>query len=139
MRIVEFEGDRYFLLKRSASSSLVYDPEASARRYVPNDELRVVEASQSGRSAASLEDSRTFEEPLRSIADEATLALLVELEIEGPTPAVELLARTELCESDLHGILGELRAAQLVVETDLPGGRGYRTTTRASDALHRSG
>lgn len=138
MKIVEFEGDRYLLLKRSMSSSLVYDPDSGDRRYLPNHELDISDVSGSGGTGESILNRIPDLAPLGSIADDATLEILFEIETNGPLPARELLGRIDRCESDLHGIISELRAAELVTEVDLPGGRGYRTTARASEALDRS-
>lgn len=138
MRIVEFEGDRYLLLKRSTSSSLVYDPVSGDRRYLPNHELDISDKSGHGGSEESLLNRIPELGALGSIADDATLEILFEIETNGPLPARDLLGRIDCCESDLHGIISELRAAELVTEIDLPGGRGYQTTARASEALDRS-
>ncbi|MFP4626589.1 MAG: DUF7346 family protein [Natronomonas sp.] len=137
MRIVKFEGDRYLLLKRSTSSSLVYDPVSGDRRYLPNHELNISDVSGHGGSGESFLNRISELGPLGSITNDATLEILFEIETNGPLPARVLLDRFDRCESDLHGIISELRAAELVTEIDLPGGRGYQTTTRASEALDR--
>lgn len=70
-----------------------------------------------------------------AVHDERALALLVELDEAGPTSVRTLLSTYEFCESDLHGLLGELTAAGLVEETRVAGERGYETTGTASEAL----
>jgi len=47
----------------------------------------------------------------------------------------DLLDSYDLCESDLHGLLGEFRAAGLVQEAEVFGQRGYDATETASDAV----
>jgi len=69
--------------------------------------------------------------------DDRALGLLLELDADGPIPVRTLLSSSGLCESDLHGLLAELRAAGLVTETEVAGERGYETTDAASDALER--
>lgn len=70
-----------------------------------------------------------------AVPDEHALALLLELDAEGPLAVRTLLARTDLCESDLHGRLAELRAGGLIEERKIAGERGYATSETASDAL----
>lgn len=73
--------------------------------------------------------------PLDSIHDELAMGVLVFLDASGPHAVETLLGIDGLCESDLHGAVGELTAAGLVEETGVDGHRGYRTTERARDAL----
>jgi hypothetical protein len=70
-----------------------------------------------------------------AVPDEHALALLLELDAEGPIAVRTLLAQTDLCESDLHGRLAELQAGGLIEERQIVGERGYATTDTASDAL----
>jgi hypothetical protein len=133
MRTVEYRGDPYLLLKQSGESSLVRDPETGDERYLPNDELTAT-----GDSPLTVA-ARTVPTPQRrlltAVHSERILGLLVELADHGPLPVRELLGRYDLCESDLHGRVGELRAAGLVRETDVAGERGYETTEMADEAL----
>lgn len=133
MRTVERNGDRYLLLKRSGDSSLVRDPETDIEQYFPNEELTVTGDSPLHTVA------RTVAEPQRrlvtAVHSEQLLGLLVELDDHGPRVAREILELCDLCESDLHGQLMELRAAGLVREIDVSGERGYEATELASDGL----
>jgi hypothetical protein len=133
MRGVEHDGKRYLLLKQSDGSSLVRDPETGEERYLPNDEVTVTGESPLTVAADAVPDPQR--RLLTAVHSEATLGLLVELEERGPLPAREILARYDLCESDLHGRITELRAAGLVREADVDGERGYRTTALAREAL----
>lgn len=128
------DGNRYLLLKRSGDASLVRNPETGERFHRPNEELEFVE------------DATTADTVLRAIPeavvslvtavhDERALALLLELDAEGPMSVRTLLSAYDFCESDLHGLLGELTAAGLIEETTVVGERGYETTETASDAL----
>lgn len=132
--VEDSDGTRYLLLKRSEESSLVRNPETGERRHLPNEELSVVD------------DVATTETVLTGIPDEVlslltavheerALALLVELDEEGPMSVRGLLSAYDFCESDLHGMVAELRAAGLVTETTVAGERGYETTPQASEAL----
>lgn len=135
MRTAERDGKRYFIVKSSGDSSLVRDPETGKEQYLPNDELTVV-----GDSPLSVAAS-TIPEPQRrvltAVHSEDVLGLLVELDTEGPMSARAILGRYDLCESDLHGRITELRAAGLVREADVNGERGYATTELASEGLEK--
>lgn len=135
MRTVEHDGDRYLLVKRSGDASLVRDPATDEERYLPNDELTVTGESPLAVAAAALPaETRRL---VTAVHSEETLGLLVELDDRGPLAVREILDSYDRCESDLHGLFGELRAAGLVAERDVDGRRGYGTTELASDALDR--
>lgn len=132
--VVDGGGNRYLLLKRSAESSLVRDPGTGERFHLQNDELTV------------LEDASTAETVLRAVPeevvavvtavhDERALALLWELDAEGPMSVRTLLASYDFCESDLHGLLAELTVAGLLEDTEVGGERGYDATDAAGEAL----
>lgn len=133
MRTVEHDGDRYLLVKRSGESSLVRDPETGEERYLPNGELTVTGDSPLELAAHSVpEASRRI---LTAVHSEQALGLLAELDERGPLSVREVLGSYDLCESDLHGLFGELRAAGLVTEADVAGERGYRLTDLAREGL----
>ena len=134
MRTVKDEdGDRYLLLKESGESSLVRDPDSGERRHVPNDDLKPV-AGESPLATAAGSVPGPVRTLLTAVPDERALGLLLELEERGPVGVRALLAY-DLCESDLHGLLAEFRAAGLVAETEVGGERGYETTEVASEGL----
>jgi hypothetical protein len=134
MRTVEDgEGDRYVLLKESASSSLVRDPGTGETQHLPTADLEAVDAPPLETLAAALPDERR--DHLDAVRDERTLGLLCWLHDRGPVPVRDLLADTTLCESDLHGMVGELRAAGLVREADVAGERGYALTDEGTARL----
>ena len=127
------EGHRYLLLKQAGESSLVRDPETGERTHLPNDEIEVLDES-----AVSTVLDAVPEEVTRlvtAVHDERALALLLEVDAEGPIAVRTLLAEYDFCESDLHGLLGELQAAELISETTVVGERGYETTTAGQRAL----
>lgn len=135
MRTVEDDdGERYLLVKQSSESSLVRDPVTGAERHLPNDTLEPV-SDASPLETASTAVSAPLRRVLTASHDERALGLLLELDEHGPTDVRVLLDRYELCESDLHGIVAEFRAAGLISEADVAGGRGYETTAEASQAL----
>ena len=130
------DGNRYLLLKRSGESSLVRDAETGERRHLPNEDLEFDEGTTATEVVlAGVPDS--VRKLLTAVHDERSLALLVELDTEGPLAVRTLVSAYDFCESDLHGLLGELRAAGLVDETTVAGERGYETTAAASEAVER--
>jgi hypothetical protein len=132
MRTVEDEdGNRYLQLKRSAASSLVRDVRTGERRHVPTDELSVVGGtSPLETAAASLpEAARRL---VTAARDDRTLGLLVALEAADGLAARTLLDAEDYCESDLNGLVAELRAAGLVEPASVDGEAGYRLTDAAA-------
>lgn len=133
MRTVKHGEDRYLLVKSADGSSLVRDPETGTERYLPNEELTATGESPLVVAASAVpEPQRRL---LTAVRSERDLGLLLELEARGPLSARELLGRYDLCESDLHGLLAELRVGGFVREADVGGERGYETTELAADAL----
>jgi hypothetical protein len=133
VRAVEHGGERYLLVERSGESSLVRDPETGEERYLPSEELEA-----SGESPLALA-ARRVPEPTRQVLtavhSERALGVLVELDERGPLSVRSVLGGYDLCESALHGLFGELRAAGLVAETEVDGERGYRLTDRGREGL----
>jgi len=126
-------GNRYLLLKRSGESSLVRDPETGERQHLPNDEIELLEESAVPTVLDAVPDEVVT--LVTAVHDERVLAVLLELDAEGPMAVRTLLAEYDFCESDLHGLLGELQAAGLVAETTVVGERGYETTAAGERAL----
>ncbi|MXV62414.1 hypothetical protein GS429_10125 [Natronorubrum sp. JWXQ-INN-674] len=127
-------GKRYLLLKRSEHASLVRDPQNGNECYVQNDRLEDIDEQSALETAA-----RTVSTPVRTLLtnvhDEATLGLLLELENRGPIDIRTLLDAYDFCETDLHGRLTVLSAADLLEEVDVAGERGYRLTDECTTAL----
>ena len=126
-------GNRYLLLKRSGESSLVRDPETGERQHLPNDEIELLAESAVPTVLDAVPDEVVT--LVTAVHDERVLAVLLELDAEGPMAVRTLLAEYDFCESDLHGLLGELQAAGLVAETTVVGERGYETTAAGERAL----
>ena len=128
------EGDRYLLVKRSTESSRVRDPETGEERYVDNDALTPVEGESPLETAA-----RGVPEHVRRVVtvarDDRSLGLLAEIADCGPVGVRTLLDAYDLCESDLHGLLAEFRAAGLIEEARVAGERGYAATEQTAAAL----
>lgn len=128
------DGKRYLLLKESAELSLVRDPATGERRHLPNDDWELVEGdSPLATAAGGLPE--TVRRVVTAAHDERALGLLLEIDARGPVGIRTLLSAYDLCESDVHGLLSEFRAAGLVEETKTGGQRGYDTTEDASAAL----
>jgi len=130
------DGETYLLVKRSAESSRVRDPATGAERYVDNEELSVVDGESPLATAAS-GIPEPVRQTVRAVHDDRSLGLLAVVVDEGPLSAIELLDTADMCESDLHGTVTELRAAGLIDEVDVGGRRGYAATDAASEALER--
>jgi len=133
MRAVEGPEGTYLLVKRSEESSLVRDPETGEEHYLPNAELEP--AGEDPLALASEGVSPGVRALIRGCHDESTLGLLLELERCGPLPVRDILDVGESCESDLNGLLAELRVAGCIEETEVAGERGYRVSGAVADAL----
>lgn len=131
--VTDDDGRRLLLVKRSSESSLVRDPDTGEESYRPNESLSAVDDPPLAAAADGL--AGPVRRAVLACPDDRALGLLVELVDRGPTAAETLTAAYDLCESDLHGLLAEFRAAGLVAETEVAGERGYRTTETASDAI----
>lgn len=129
------DGTRYLLVKRSSESSLVRDPGTGEERYVPTEELEFDGESPLSAAAAGLPPE--LRRAVLACRDERALGLLVEFADRGPLSVRTLLDAYELCESDLHGLLAEFRAAGLLAETTVAGERGYEPTEAALRVVER--
>ncbi|MFB6168730.1 MAG: hypothetical protein ABEJ43_07775 [Haloferacaceae archaeon] len=137
MRTVEDEsGRRLLVVKRSAESWLVRDPESGAERYVdPADVTTVDDAAPLETAARALDaDARRL---VLAVRDDRALGLLCHLDASGPRSVRALMDETDLCESDLHGTVAEFRAAGLLEEVAVDGRRGYGLTDAGRKALDR--
>lgn len=120
------DGDSYYVLHR------VMDEDCRVR-LLPSGETRVQAA---GAFAPGDPDAalRTVENDLTAarVGSNSAVALFIELAVAGPASARELLDRLDVCESDLHGAVSELRAAGVVESTTVYGERGYRVATETT-------
>jgi hypothetical protein len=128
-------GNHYVLLKRSKESSRVRDPETGEERYLENDRLEFVDDAALDTAASAVDES--VRRVVTAVHTERALGFLLELVDRGPTSVRELLDAYDLCESDLHGLLAEFRAAGLVSECRVHGERGYEPTELATEAVAR--
>ena len=130
------DGETDLLVKRSAESSRVRDPETGEERYVDNDQISVVDGESPLATAAS-----GVPEPVRrtlgAVRDDRSLGLLAVVVDEGPIAAIDLLDAADMCESDLHGTITEFRAAGLIDEAEVAGRRGYEATSVAVEAMEQ--
>ncbi|WP_049984381.1 hypothetical protein [Halorubrum sp. BV1] len=128
------DGETYLLVKRSAESSRVRDPATGEERYVDNEELSVV-AGESPLATAASGVPAAVRRVLRAVHDDRSLGLLAVVVDDGPIAVLDLLDTADMCESDLHGTVAELRAAGLIDETEVAGRRGYEATAVAVEGL----
>jgi hypothetical protein len=128
------DGRRYLLVKQSAEACLIRDPDTGEERYVETERLTRV-----GQSPLVTAAERIPTETRRRLGvgpDERGLGLISELDRRGPLAVRTLLAEYDICESDLHGMLGELRAAGAIEEASVAGERGYRLTDAIRELLN---
>ena len=130
------EGNRYLVCKRSSDAWLVRDPDSGRQQYIVRDRLEVSE-DDSPLSTAAAGIDPAVRRLLTATHDDRSLGLLIELVDRGPLSAIELVESYDLCESDLHGLLGEFRAAGLLEPCDVAGRRGYDATAMATTAVRR--
>lgn len=128
------EGTEYLLVKQSGDSSRVRDPESGTEQYLPNDRLTSVAGTSPLETAAASVPSAT-RRVMTAARDTQSLGLLVEVVDRGPLSVIALLDAYDLCESELHGLVGEFRAAGLLEETRVHGRRGYDATPLAREAV----
>jgi len=135
MRVVRDGAGRINVVReRSDEQRVLVDPATGTERTVSAaDVVPVVDEPELELVASALPDPT--DSPLASIGDARARGILGVLEAAGPLPATMLLAFESLCESDLHGTVGELRAAGLVAETTVDGHSGYRMTETAARTL----
>jgi hypothetical protein len=127
-------GEQFLLIKQSDDSCKVRNPETGEETYRDRDELEAV-SGESPLETAARAVPESARRVLTATPDERALGLLVDLHERGPYSVRHLLDATDLCESDLLGVLTEFRAAGLVEETTVMGERGYATTEAANDGL----
>lgn len=132
--VADGTGQRYLLLKRSGESSLVRNVDTGERTHLPNDSLTPVEDVSTVETILA-DVPEELQTVITAVHSDRSLALLVELDTEGPMGVRELLSAYDFCESDLHGLLAELQAAGLIAETTVTGERGYETTEKAAIAV----
>jgi hypothetical protein len=128
------EGRELQLLSKSSDASRVLDPETGERFHLPNAEIDPLAGVSRLEASARVLPAAT-RTLLSSVHNERMVGLVVMLDSDGPLAARELLDRTELCESDLYGMVGELRAGGLLEEVAVGGERGYATTEVATRGL----
>ncbi len=134
--VEDTDGRRLLVVKRSAESWLVRDPTTGEDRYVDPEAVDpVAGASPLATAAEALDDDAR--RLVLAARDDRALGLLCHLAADGPVAVRALLGETDLCESDLHGLLAEFRAAGLVTERTVDGRRGYGLTERGVAAVDR--
>lgn len=132
--VEDADGARYVLCKRSRDAWLVRDPATGEETYRDPAELTVVDgAAPLATAAAGVPEQ--VRRVIRAVPNDRALGLVVTVVDDGPIGVRELLGETTLCESDLHGLLGELVAAELLAETSVGGERGYEPTEAARRAV----
>jgi len=134
--VADADGTHYLLIKHSSDTSLVRNPETGAEQYLDNDQLTVVDGESPLITAAAAVDP-AVRRLLTATHNDRSLGLIIELVDRGPCSTLELLDSYGLCESDLHGLIGEFRAAGLVDEATTQGRRGYDATDLARRAVEQ--
>lgn len=122
------DGFRYLLQKRSGDASLVCDPATGEEQYIDTDQLELCDGIPPLEMIGATVPDHSREEI--GVSEDRALGLLVVIDRHDPIAAVDLIEFTELCESDLNGLLTELRAGGLVESVSDPV-LGYELTPRA--------
>lgn len=73
--------------------------------------------------------------PIDGIHTVDGLGLVTVLVDEGPIPSKQLMDVSSRCESDMHGLIGDLRAGTLLTDCQVAGQRGYRATSKARNLI----
>jgi hypothetical protein len=126
------DGERYLLVDSSAESSRVRDPATGEEHTVATERLEAT--GEPALDTAARAVSESVGRLVSAVPDESALGLLYEIDARGAMAVRDLLSY-DYCESDLHGLCGEFRAAGLLEPCEVAGERGYRTTSEASAAL----
>lgn len=127
-------GETYLLVKESSDACKLRNPETGEETYRDRDDLEPVEG-ESPLALTAQAVSESVRRVLTATPDERALGLLVDLHERGPHSVRYLLDATDLCESDLLGLLTEFRAAGLIEESRIAGERGYATTELADEGI----
>lgn len=137
-RIVrDSDGRRYVMDTEGPDTSRVWSLETGTIRQVPTADLEPVDG-QASLEAIAQSIEPTDDSSLDAAPNTAALGLLVELDRRGPMAVRAMLSEYDICESDLHGILGELTAAGLLEKDLVTGMRGYSLTDEARDAIEQT-
>lgn len=134
--VADDDGRRYVLEQRSSDAWLVRSIATGDAEYRDPAALSVLEDA-SPLSVAADGVPESLRTVLTAVHDERALGLLLLVVDRDAVGVRELLDATTLCESDLHGALGELTAADLLTETTVAGERGYEATDRAIAAAEQ--
>lgn len=135
MRIVrDGTGARLYVVKENHDATLVHDPATGTDRFVPNDDLDPVDG-ETFLEAAAASVPANIRTAVTAIRDDRGLGFIAWLVDTGPKRIVDILEETDLCESDVHGLTGEFRAAGFIEPTTVAGEPGYEATDRARDVL----
>lgn len=132
--VADADGNRLVVRKASEESLLVADPESGRERYVDRDAVSTVDGESVLETVAAGVPEPT-RRVLKAVHDDESLGLLLEFVDRGPLAVVTLLDEYDRCESDLHGLLAEFRAAGLLTEAEVVGERGYDATDLAADGV----
>lgn len=131
--VEDADGRSCLLLKRSGDTVLLRDLHSGESRYEPASSITAVEEPPLVSAAETV--SNEIKMRLSGVESAHAIGLLALLERTGPRSVPDIMTRTTLCESDLHGLLADLQAGEFVSPTDVNGHRGYQTTQPVSDAF----
>lgn len=132
--VADADGNRLVVRKVSGDSLLVADPESGRERYVDRDAVSDVDGESVLETVAAGVPEPT-RKVLTAVHDDESLGLLLEFVDRGPLAVVTLTNEYDRCESDLHGLLAEFRAAGLLTEASVAGERGYDATDLAREGV----
>lgn len=130
------DGTRYLLLKRSSDSSLVRDLTTGDERYIENERLERISDNAPLETVAHTVPA-AVRRVLSAVPNERALGLLLIIDRQGPIAVSEIVELSDLCESDINGLLSAFRAAELIEREPIPivDVPGCATTELASEGL----
>ena len=123
--VTDGDGNRYQLLKRSSSASLVQNLDTAEVRYIPNTQIDQV---------AEAKDADCDSRPAELPSDDAAL-ILSTIGRNGQVTSRALLESTTLCESDLFLILRELEVGELICRDELLTMTAWAPTTKGEEVI----
>ncbi len=108
--VKDSSGRRYVLCGTQGPESLVWNPRTNEMCYLKTEEIRPLQPTELSENVTPPD------------------LLLAFVHRRGPLDVRTLSSQTTFCESDLHGLLAELRTAGLLRETTIADERAYETT-----------
>lgn len=129
------DGRQLLVVGRTDGELRVRDPATGSEETVPAEQVDRLDREPLAVVRDAVTDGLDEGRPIGT--DDRTVGLAVEFVDRGPTPVRRLTASYDACESDLNGMVAELRVAGLIEATSLAGQPAYRATASAEQLAAR--